>query len=171
MLWLELWDLEYLAGKTGVPLQSPLYWTLRLRHVEGQSYPAIAAEQGCSVMTVGTRLNRWRHRVARYPWTERERPYLRAILEQSERLEAGLLLQEALTIFALLHGKRPSAPPSPLYDELGRRVGAPATLFTVGDIYRLLRIREEREEMLRREGRETARNVEFSGAGWHVGTK
>jgi hypothetical protein len=169
MLWLEPWDLDYLALKTRVVPGTDLYRTLRLRHVEGHSYPAIAAEQECSIITVGTRLNRWRRRLARYPWNETEKPYLRAILDESDRLEDSLLLQEAQTIFLLLRGKQPSRPPSPLYDELGRRVGAPATLFSVGDIYRLLRIREEREEMLRAEGRrvdENARSgIHYSGSG------
>lgn len=140
-------DLHWVCDQVGIGRETRLRRVLYLRFAEDYMCTAIAAELGVQVNTVYAQIHQGKKRIADHQWRMKLSQELaeaievirEAVAKDPALLEAGITLtEEAKALLDSMRAPNLKDIMPALYDELGRRVGAPATVITVDDVRRAL---------------------------------
>lgn len=141
-------DLHWVCDQVGIGRETRLRRVLYLRLVERYTCAAIAAEMGTAVGTIYWHIHQGRKRIADHQWRCKLSQEIHEVITALQDLstedtdavaEILTFTEEAKALLSSMKAPNLKAIMPALYDELGRRVGAPATVVTVDDVKAVLR--------------------------------
>lgn len=140
-------DLETLLDRLGYDADSPTRGVLRLRLVEGYGFAAVAAELGIKEFNARKRVSRFKARLQALRVRERDAVWVSERVEELREAESAIgggcdAVEQAEVILESVRGPRKSCPPTPEWDENGRRVGGGATLVSKHGLARYIRAKD-----------------------------
>jgi predicted DNA-binding protein YlxM (UPF0122 family) len=141
-------DLNWICDQVGIGRETRLRRVLYLRFAEGYTCAAIAAEVGSKINTVYAQIHQGKKRIGDHQWRMKLSQEIaeaidvirQAVADDPAILAAGITLtEEARAFIDSMRAPNLKEIMPALYDELGRRVGAAATVITIDDVRRVLR--------------------------------